>query len=455
MARLVIVSNRVAPPSERQQKAGGLAVALKEALKGDVLWFGWSGQIAKETSTTPTITEGKRLTVATIDLGEQDYKHFYVGFSNSTLWPLFHFRLGLLDFLREDYQGYLKTNEDFAAALAPLLRPDDVIWIHDYHLIPLAAALRRHNQMQRMGFYLHIPFAPTAIMDALPCAEEIVSSLCDYDVVGFQTEADKRNFMACAVQYAGAELTSDHTLSAGKRSVRAVAIPVGIDADAFAKAAEASSGSKEAKRMQESLVGRKLIVGVDRLDYSKGLTNRFEAYSRLFDRFPQHRLKVSYLQVAARSREDVIRYQNLKRDLDRLCGKVNGKFAEFDWVPLRYMTRSLPRSLLAGFYRSAHVGLVTPLRDGMNLVAKEYIAAQNEEDPGVLILSKFAGAAESMDQAIIINPYDPDQIAEAIHQALTMPLGERQARNKALQTIVREQSAGAWCRNSLMELRAC
>jgi trehalose 6-phosphate synthase len=454
MARLVIVSNRVAPPSERQQKAGGLAVALKEALKGDVLWFGWSGQIGQETSTTPTITEGKRLTVATIDLGEQDYKHFYVGFSNSTLWPLFHFRLGLVDFLREDYQGYLKTNEDFAAALAPLLRPDDVIWIHDYHLIPLATALRRRNQMQRMGFYLHIPFAPTAIMDALPCAGEIVSNLCDYDVVGFQTESDKRNFMACAAQYAGAEMTSDRTIGTGKRSVRAVAIPVGIDADGFAKAAEAASSSKETQRLQESLVGRKLIVGVDRLDYSKGLTNRFEAYSRLFDRFPQHRLKVSYLQVAARSREDVIRYQNLKRDLDRLCGKVNGKFAEFDWVPLRYMTRSLPRSLLAGFYRNAHVGLVTPLRDGMNLVAKEYVAAQNEEDPGVLILSKFAGAAESLDQAIIINPYDPDEIAEAIHQALTMPLAERQARNKTLQSIVREQSAGAWCRNSLMELRA-
>ncbi len=454
MARLVIVSNRVAPPSERQQKAGGLAVALQEALKGEVLWFGWSGQTAAATSEAPTLVERKKVTYATIDLGEKDYKQFYVGFSNSTLWPLLHFRLGLVDFLREDYQGYLKTNEDFASALIPLLRPDDMIWVHDYHLIPLAAALRRHNQGQRIGFFLHIPFAPPVIMDALPCAKEMLSHLCDYDVVGFQTEADRQNFEACAAQYLNARTNAQGLIDAGTRHVRAIATPVGIDADAFAKAAVNAGRSPETRRMHESLVGRKLIIGVDRLDYSKGLANRFEAYSRLLTRFPQHRSKVSYLQIAARSREDVIRYQSLKRDLDRLCGKVNGKFAEFDWVPLRYITRGVPRRLLAGFYRAAQVGLVTPLRDGMNLVAKEYVAAQDEADPGVLILSKFAGAAESMDQAIIVNPYDPDEIAEAVHQAVTMPLGERQDRMRILQETVRSQSAGDWCRHFLAQLRS-
>ncbi len=454
MARLVIVSNRVASLSDRQQKAGGLAVALQEALKGDVLWFGWSGQTASTTSETPKLVQRNRLTYATIDLGERDYKHFYVGFSNSTLWPLFHFRLGLIDYLREDYQGYLKTNEDFSTALAPLLEPDDMIWIHDYHLIPLATALRRRKQNQRIGFFLHIPFAPAAIMDALPCAKEIIANLCDYDVVGFQTDADRKNFEDCVEQYLGFKSDGEGRIDTGTRLVLATTVPVGIDADAFAKSAVSAGRSKETRRMHESLVGRKLIVGVDRLDYSKGLPNRFEAYSRLLDRFPEHRLKISYLQVAARSREDVIRYQNLKRDLDRMSGKVNGKFAEFDWVPLRYMTRSLPRTLLAGFYRSAHVGLVTPLRDGMNLVAKEYVAAQDDADPGVLILSKFAGAAESLHQAIIINPYDPDEIAEAIHQALTMPLAERQSRSESLKEIVRTQSAAAWCRQCISHLKA-
>ncbi|HWT97869.1 MAG TPA: trehalose-6-phosphate synthase [Terriglobales bacterium] len=454
MARLVIMSNRIAATKDRQQKAGGLAVTLQEALKGDVLWFGWSGRVNSKPVEKPDIITEKRISYATIDLTEQEYRHFYVGFSNSTLWPLFHFRLGLVEYLREDYQGYLAVNERFAAAAAPLLKEDDLIWVHDYHLIPMARLLRQRDQAQRIGFFLHIPFTPPEVLEVLPAAADIVKDLCAYDVVGFQTEIDCRAFRACAEAYLHARVTTNGDLLIDNRVIHVIAVPAGIDAAAFARLSDASQKSKEARRLQESLVGRTLMVGVDRLDYSKGLANRFEAYSRLFERFPEHRSKISYLQVAARSREDVLRYQNLKRDLDRLSGKINGKYAEFDWVPLRYMTRSVPRRLLAGFYRSARIGLVTPLRDGMNLVAKEFVAAQPDQDPGVLILSRFAGAAASLKEALIVNPYDPDEIAEAIHLAMTMPLAERQARHAALKEVVQQHSAAAWCRGFMDQLAA-
>lgn len=452
MARLVIMSNRVANVSGHQQKAGGLAVTLQEALKGDVLWFGWSGKVTAKPSAEANVIADKRISYATIDLTEREHRQFYIGFSNSTLWPLFHFRLGLVEYLREDYQGYRQVNAKFAAAIAPLLQMDDLIWVHDYHMIPIAKLLRQRNQGQRIGFFLHIPFAPPEILDALPVARELIEDLCAYDVVGFQTEIDCHRFRSCAETYLNARTTNTGDLLVDRRLIRIAAVPAGIDAAAFARMSDASVNTKDARRLQESLVGRKLMVGVDRLDYSKGLPDRFEAYSRLLDRFPEHRSKISYLQIAARSREDVARYQNLKRDLDRICGKLNGKFAEFDWVPLRYMTRSVPRKLLAGFYRTARIGLITPLRDGMNLVAKEFVAAQTDEDPGVLILSKFAGAAESLTAALVVNPYDPDEIAEAIHRAAIMGAGERQERHAALKEVVYRQSAAAWCHDFMERL---
>jgi trehalose 6-phosphate synthase len=232
-----------------------------------------------------------------------------------------------------------------------------------------------------------------------------------------------------------------------------IACPIGIDAERFAKLAQRAARSKDTRRLIDSLVGRAFIIGVDRLDYSKGLPNRVEGFSRLLGRYPEHRGKVSYLQVAARSREDVVPYQELKRELDRRAGEVNGKYGDYDWVPLRYMTRPVARNTIAGFYNVARVGLVTPLRDGMNLVAKEFVAAQPAEDPGVLILSQFAGAAEEMSEAIIINPHDADWIAEALHEALTMPLAERKARHEALIAKVRASSAKAYCERFLGALR--
>jgi trehalose 6-phosphate synthase len=447
MARLVIASNRVPASAKRDQQAGGLAVVLEEALKGETLWFGWSGKRTAETSAQPTFATRGATTFATIDLSEEDYQLYYAGFANRSLWPLFHYRTGLVAYSRADYKGYRATNEKFAKALAPLLKPGDILWIHDYHLIPLGRFLREEGVDLRMGFFLHIPFPPQSIFDILPPAGELAADLAAYDVIGFQTVEDRENFVGCA-----------RKLLAGEPRAHAIAasatFPVGIDAKAFARIAKTSSMSAESARLQESLVGRKLIIGADRLDYSKGLPQRFEAYSDLLDTHAEYREQVSFLQVAPRSREDVSEYRELKRTLDRLTGKINGKYAEFDWVPLRYMTHGLSRKLLAGFFRLSAIGLVTPLRDGMNLVAMEYVAAQDEEDPGVLILSRFAGAAASLDSALIVNPYDPGDIAEALHVGLTMTKEERQERWRSLMLRIEEDSAAAWCRRFLARLAA-
>lgn len=444
--RLVIVSNRV--PARRGPQAGGLAVALQDALKPGTLWFGWSGKTARKTATHPQLEQADGVTYATIDIAEEDYKQFYVGFSNSTLWPLLHFRLGLIDFKRDDYEGYLRVNRAYAAALAPLLQPEDTVWIHDYHLIPLARELRALGVKNRLGFFLHVPFAPASVFGVLPPAAELLRALCAYDLIGFQTERHRHDFADCLHHMLGAGMEEDGRIQLVGSQARAAVVPIGINARHFAKLAERAMRDRNG-RIARAAGGRSLIIGADRLDYSKGLLNRFEAFGRLLTNYPEQRGKVSYLQIAAISREDVGDYQTLRRELDESAGNINGRFAEFDWVPLRYMTRAVGRHTLAGLYRMARVGLVTPLRDGMNLVAKEYIAAQDPADPGVLILSRFAGAAEEMTEALLVNPYDPDEIADALQQALTMPVEERRRRFESLSAAVFTSTAENYCRRFL------
>lgn len=454
MARLVIVSNRVPGPRTRgAASAGGLAVALQSFLPPGTLWFGWSGRVAPETSAAPAMAQGDGVTYATIDLGATDYDRFYVGFANSSLWPLLHFRLGLMRYTREDFAGYLAVNEAFAAALLPLLRPDDTVWVHDYHLIPLGAALRAAGFRGRIGFFLHIPFVPPSVLEALPPARDLLHAMCAYDVVGFQTRTHLADFIDCARRFSGFAVEGEEVVTDGRR-VRAIADPIGIDAAGFARVAARSAGTAYIQRVRESLVGRALAISAERLDYSKGLPNRFEGFARLLARFPQQQRRVSMLQIAARSREDVAEYQALRRELDRLAGDINGRFSGFDWVPLRYMTQTVARTKLAGLFRIARIGLVTPLRDGMNLVAKEFVAAQDPADPGVLVLSRFAGAAEELSDAILVNPYDPDDIAEAMNAALEMPLEERQARHAALRRAVFEVTSARYCEVFLGALAA-
>ena len=441
MPRLVVVSNRVPLPSERGAKAGGLAVAMADALQPGSLWFGWSGRRSARGSATTHMQRSDGITYATIDLTESDYQSFYVNFSNGALWPLLHFRLGLLDFRSEDYDLYRSVNRQFAAAIQPLLRPDDLIWVHDYHLIPLASALRALGVTNRIGFFLHTPFVPPSIFNALPRSAELLTNLCTYDIVGFHTRAYRAAFLDCVAENLGIHPDPDGRFVCRGHTVRAIVDPVGIDADAFAQRAIVAANGSDAGMLRDSLGKGCLAIGVDRLDYSKGLINRFEAIGRFFANYPQHRRQVSFLQIAARSREEQGAYQRLRRELDRIVGDTNGRYSEFDWTPLRYMTRAVKRDTLAGFFRLSRLALVTPLRDGMNLVAKEYVAAQDPADPGVLILSRFAGAAEELSEALIVNPYDSDEIAEAMHVGLSMALEERQERWQSLHTKVTTNTA--------------
>lgn len=452
-SRTVIVSNRVPTPSEKGATAGGLAVALADAATPGSLWFGWSGRRSTETSTTAELVESDGVTYATIDIGERDYVRYYNGFANGALWPLFHFRAGLLMFNRPDYEAYRRVNKAFAAALQPLLRPDDLIWIHDYQLMTMAIDLRDLGVTNPIGFFMHIPFVPPELMEILPPAAELLAGMAACEIVGFQRESDRLSFLDCMKKFVNVDAKPDGTFIWQRRTVRAVLTPIGIDADRFAKLAERAELTGDAKRMDASLGNRALVLGVDRLDYSKGLPQRFDAFGRLLYSFPQHLRQVNFLQIAARSRQEVGSYQTLRRELDRRAGDINGEFSDFDWVPLRYMTHAVKRTAIAGFYRRARVGLVTPLRDGMNLVAKEYVAAQDSQDPGVLVLSRFAGAADEMTEALIVNPFDADEVAEAIHQALTMPLDERQARHEALAAKVRQTTARHYCDTFLGHLK--
>ena len=454
MPRLVIVSNRVPVPGDRNPAAGGLAVGLADAVTAGSLWFGWSGRRGAETTLIPDIVQARDVTYATIDLAEADYRKFYAGFSNGTLYPLLLYRLGLVTFTKDDYVGYRSVNRAFATALASLLQPDDLIWIHDYQLIPLGHELRDLGVNQRIGFFLHTPFVAPALFCALPSAVELLDALCACDVVGFHTSEYRTAFLDCVAALLGITATPDGRFVHRGRTVQAIVNPIGIDVAGFTAMATRAAVGTAARQLVQSLGDRPLAISVDRLDYAKGLPNRIQALGHMFANHPEHRRRVTFLQVAAPSREELGDYRSLRRELDRGVGDLNGRYSEPDWTPVRYITRSLRRSTLAGFYRHARLGVVTPMRDGMNLVAKEFIAAQNAADPGVLILSRFAGAAEDLSEALIVNPFDGEEIAEAMHRAIIMPLDERQERQKALLARIRISSAKQYCLRFIAALEA-
>jgi trehalose 6-phosphate synthase len=455
VSRLVIVSNRVSLPRERASRAGGLAVALRDALnRRGGLWFGWSGEIAETPDPTPKVVNAGRMRFATLDLSPAEHQAYYVGYANSTLWPLCHYRLGLIEFTRAAYEGYRAVNERFAAALAPMLQPDDIIWVHDYHLFPFASALRRAGVRNRIGFFLHIPFPAPEVLGVLPSYRSLLANLADYDLVGFQTKGDMRAFLSGIADEADGHIAGDGSFSAFGRQSRAEAFPIGIETDEFAELARAAADAPETRRLQESLQGRALVIGVDRLDYSKGLPARFDAFRQMLSQYPEHGRKVTLMQIAPLSRDDVAQYRALRRQLESAAGRINGQFAEYDWMPVRYLNKSFPRKTLAGFYRASRIGLVTPFRDGMNLVAKEYVAAQDPADPGVLILSRFAGAARELRGALIVNPFDTDQVSEALHLGLNMPLDERQARWQGMMQALRANTLSHWRDRFLDALQA-
>jgi trehalose 6-phosphate synthase len=450
MPRLVVVSNRLADP--RKTAAGGLAVALAEVLSNTGgLWFGWSGKIV-EAAAGGKQGEGELHTqqagpvkLVTLDLSREDHDAYYLGYSNGVLWPVFHYRLDLADFDAGYIAGYRRVNQLFARKLRPLLRQDDIVWIHDYHLIPLAAELRALGCNQRIGFFLHIPLPPPLILAAIPGHDWLIRALFAYDLVGFQSLADHSHFCNYVESEAHAQNLGEGRWRAFNRTVQAAPFPIGIDVEEFTALGDAPEGREMYERMRREYSRRKLLVGVDRLDYSKGLPQRMRAFRELLTKHPETHNSATLIQIASPSREDVSAYNDILHELESLCGSINGNFGELDWMPVRYMHRTVARARIPGLYRASHVALVTPLRDGMNLVAKEYVVAQNPEDPGVLVLSRFAGAAEQLREALLVNPYDIEGTASAIHLALQMPLEERRARHQALMATIRRHDVHWWC----------
>ncbi len=454
MPRLVVVSNRVADP--RKPSAGGLAVALGEALQAmGGLWFGWSGHLTDAGARGRLhVQHAGPVTLATVDLSPEDHAGYYLGYSNGVLWPVFHDRLDLADFDAGFVGAYRRVNAAMARQLQPLLRPDDMVWVHDYHLIPLAFELRALGCGQRIGFFLHIPMPPPLLLAAIPQAEWLVRCLCAYDLVGFQSQTDLLHFGRYIVAEVGAEPLGGQRWRAFGRQVEAGSFPIGIDVDEFAALTHATEARDMHERMRREYQGRKVLLGVERLDYSKGLPQRIKAFAKLLRKHPEHLRRATLIQIVSPSREDLDSYTDLRQELESLCGAINGDFGELDWMPVRYIHRNVARRRLPGLYRLARVALVTPLRDGMNLVAKEFIAAQDPADPGVLVLSRFAGAAEQLRDALLVNPYDTDGLADTIEQALQMPLHERQRRHQKLLERIREQDVHWWRRSFLQALAA-
>src|SRR5690625_1081450 len=393
MRRLLVLSNRVTPiqtTGATRGATGGLAVAINDALTASRgLWFGWSGKVSEDASRRGTQqVQQENYELGTIDLTEEEHSGYYNGYSNEVLWPILHFRSDLMNYHSSDFQAYRQVNELFAERLARHVRPDDLIWIHDYHLMLVGQKLRERGVENPIGFFLHTPLPPPEVFTTLPNHRELMTALCHCDLVGFQTPGDLRAFLDYIVFEAGGRVLDGEHIEVFGRRLKAASFPISIDADSFSKAAE-QVRNEARRRVLASLSGRRLLLGVDRLDYSKGLPERFLAYEHLLACHPEHRRRITMLQIAPHSRSDVAEYISLRRQLEELTGHINGRFAELDWMPLRYVNRGLSRSALAGVLRIASVALVTPLRDGMNLVAKEYIAAQDEEDPGVLLLSRF------------------------------------------------------------------
>jgi trehalose 6-phosphate synthase len=453
--RLVVVSNRVpVPTAAGSPPPGGLAVALSGALESQGgLWFGWSGKIA--VNQEPELHEQSvgNIDYAVVDLSRRDIDEYYHGFANRVLWPVCHYRLDLADLSRRDVNGYFRVNEQFARRLARLLRPDDVIWVQDYHFIPMASFLRDLGFTNKIGFFYHIPFPPSDIAAAIPAYDRILKSFAAYNLIGFQTPVDAENFRSCIVRAKAGTVSADGWISAYGRKFRALDFPISIETETFAQEARVAEKNVVVKRTLQSLEGHPLVIGVDRLDYSKGIRERIDAFATFVEKSAAAmKARVTLLQITPKSRSEVPEYAEMQREVAEHVGQVNGRLGDVDWTPVRYVNKAMSRSALAGLYRIAKVGLVTPLRDGMNLVAKEYVAAQNPDDPGVLVLSRFAGAVHELETALVVNPYNLEETASAIQRAFEMPLRERKERWRAMMAVIEHNDVEHWCNTFLHEL---
>ncbi|MCR8724307.1 alpha,alpha-trehalose-phosphate synthase (UDP-forming) [Frigidibacter sp. ROC022] len=453
MPRVIAISNRTA--ADPSARAGGLAVALWDALRASGgLWVGWTGNLVDEPPRSAQWSQDEGVEFLLTDLTRAEYDAYYIGYANRTIWPVFHYRIDLAHFDSAYFDAYAAVNQRIANMVASKAQPDDLVWVHDYHFLLMADCLRRAGVGGPIGFFLHIPFPAPEIFQALPQHDWIARALSAYDVIGLQSEHDRVNLTRYLTEVCGGVETADGRIEVFGNLIRVKAYPIGIDPAAFEEAANSPEATEAATRLGRFLGGRDLVLGVDRMDYTKGLPERFAAVGQFFDAHPEFAGKVSVTQIAPPSRSKVEEYQDLRQQLDELAGRINADYSDLDWIPLRYLARPYSRDELAGLYRIARVGLVTPLRDGMNLVAKEFVTAQRPEDPGVLILSEFAGAAEQLPSALLVNPHDTQQMAEAIHQALIMPLDERQKRWKAAREVIEATDLTWWREAFLDDLRA-
>ena len=449
--RLVIVSNRVPPPSsvgsnepQKEAPVGGLVSALIPTIEEQGgLWFGWSGRTTqRRPDVSAPVSRIGLVELATIDLAEEEASLYYTGFANRTLWPLLHSFPERVVIRSDTYRAYRRINRRFAEALYPMLAEGDLVWVHDFHLFHLGEELRQLGWGGKIGLYLHVQFPPADIFAILPWSRQILEACLSYDLVGLQTERYLHNLIDSLGQGLGVSL-HDGVFTRDDASLRLGVYPIGIDPAVFQQpSSESARGLAEHLSIPTS-PGHRLILGVDRLDYTKGIPERLRAFERLLDHNPSLRGRVTFVQISTPSRTRVPEYIQEKEQVDRLVGHINGRYSEGGWVPIRYLFRTYPQHQLARFYRDADVCLVTPLRDGMNLVAKEFVAAQRY-DPGVLVLSSFAGAAAVMPEALLVNPYDIEATAGAIHEALRMPAAERRQRWITLSEEVWKNTAYSW-----------
>lgn len=449
----IVVSNRLAQQSQTGAMPGGLAAALLPAVeKSGAIWFGGSGNLLTAPSGRPvtevsTLGAGK---LVKVDFPRDAYNRFYNGMANAALWPVLHYRADLLRYEAADFEAYIAINATMADSICAVLRDnahiaeDPTIWVHDYHFFPLGRCLRQRGVDGPLGFFLHTPFPTSSVVVCLPEHRDVFEALSAYDVVGFQTEDDLARFRDYAKHELSATVISANELRFGGRRVRLGAFPIGIDVERFAPPAAPEHEAIELTRLKRSLHDATLVIGVDRLDYSKGLIQRFRAYQTFLTNYAEERRRVSFLQITPPTRSEVDAYQDIRAEISRIAGDINARFSSVDWVALRYINEGFPPDTLATYYRLSKVGCVTPLRDGMNLVAKEYIAAQEPKDPGVLVLSKFAGAAKEMGAALLVNPYNAEGVAKVLHRALHMRREERVERWSELMRGLRENSLQRW-----------
>jgi alpha,alpha-trehalose-phosphate synthase [UDP-forming]/trehalose-phosphatase len=457
--RLLVISNRLpelrsadSVHEGRKQAVGGLVSALRPVLeKHEGIWLGWSGRTRSEAVPTElAFGVVDRMALAWVDFPEEWQRRYYNGASNSALWPLFHSFPGRVHFSHADWEAYRAANKALAAVAQTVIGSEEAVWVHDYHLLLLGKFLRGQGSRRRIGFFQHIPFCGPDIFFLLPWAHEVLDAMLDYDLVGFHTQSYVQNFLRCAALLPGTRVEGGRVFH-GDRTVTVGVFPLGIIPAHFQEQGDAEA-SEEIAGLVRAIGSSRLVLGVDRLDYTKGIPERIEAFGRLLELFPAWRRNVCLVQVSVPSRADIAEYAEQRTLVENSVGRINGEFGEADWVPIRYLYRSYGRTQLAELYRLADVGYVTPLRDGMNLVAKEYVAAQDPKDPGVLLLSRFAGAAEELQDAVLTNPWDAEGTAHDLDRALRMPEDERSRRHAALFEVVSRTTALTWAEDFLAAL---